>query len=503
MSLEPQIAAAQSALARSDPTAAELAPLLARAGDHGAGLCPGCFAEVPASYDPFPPPLAVGPGRLAGDGYVVEVSDSQWLRYWRIEAPAGLRQNRRDRRSIGPRGAATIAALPLAIAGVLAAFFVPRQSMSPWLLTLMFAALVSIVNGVVGLVWRPLPSRSTRAFDIAWSQLARKLVGVPEAVPFLTRLAAASPGMGKPASRMAVITSLLEWAHSPMHANAEPLALRAALAVLQVDDASLVGRDRVVGLVDLLTPAFQGRESLIFAEYALSVFFDQSQPPTSGDRSRLRILLLGAAFDAQLTPRDLLELWAVAPRLQQAMAVEPHHRLALLFGVWNGREKMSIAGGETVFQFCRSAPLSSADLTSSNGDLLLVCRSFKDLGPILVTGRGVIIRDHVMANPKAMVELRRPGLAGEPSFELAIGSYRFALSSRPEDGLAATIRELLRVRHESLLPWIERALETRGGSAISSLLLPLSQNCRTCGQTVVVAKAKVGVDVDGQSSHLL
>lgn len=485
----------RSLLAESNPTAEELAPLLARAGERGAGLCPVCFAETPASYPTFPPPLAVGHGRIAGDGFAVEVGDSQWIRRLRIATPQGVRSDRRDRRAIGPRGVAAIAALPFAIAAILSALYFPRRVASPLLVTLIFAVLVLIANAVAALLWRSLPARGARAFDAAWTMLARKLVGEAGAVRFLTRLAAASLGRGKPSARSGVLAGIQEWANAPTQSGDSFLQLRAAIAVLQIDDAGRLGRDRVVGIAELVAPAFEGKEPLLFAESALAVYLGQPQPPTSGDRARLRFLLLGAAFDASLTPRDLFDLWAVAPLLKRAMAVEAAHRLGLLFGTWSTRERRKRSSFESVFQFCRSAPLLSADLCSSNGDLLLVCRSFEDLGPILVCARGIIIRGQVTANPTALVELRRPGVAGEPNFELAVGANRFALSRRPEDGLIETIRELLRHRHEDVLPYVERYLEMQSPAARDRLLRPLAAKCEECGRTCVGAAGMMGVEV--------
>src|SRR5438309_1938039 len=44
-------------VAASDPPAEDVAPLRAAAEEHGAGLCPGCFAELPVPVEPLPPPL--------------------------------------------------------------------------------------------------------------------------------------------------------------------------------------------------------------------------------------------------------------------------------------------------------------------------------------------------------------------------------------------------------------------------------------------------------------
>ena len=46
----------------AEPAPEEVGPLLARAGEHGAGLCPRCFAEIPIPVPPLPPSLELTRG---------------------------------------------------------------------------------------------------------------------------------------------------------------------------------------------------------------------------------------------------------------------------------------------------------------------------------------------------------------------------------------------------------------------------------------------------------
>ena len=485
---------ARAELAESNPSAEELAPFLTRAAEHGAGLCPVCFAEVSASYPPFPAPLAVGPGRIAGNGFVVEVSDSHWLRRVRIATPTAVPVNRRDRRWLSPRAAGVIAALPIAFLSLACALLLPRSVAAPWRIVLVLTTFMLIVNAVVAMFWRPQVSRTTRVFDVAWSMLARRLLGTGDAALFLARLAAASPGRGKRSLRAGVLADLREWANAAPPTD-EFLQLRAAVAVLQVEDASRLGRDRVVGIVDLIVPVFQSRESLAFAEYVLTVFLEQSQPPTSQERSRLRVLLIGAAFEALLTPRDLLDLWAVAPRLKRAMLCEPSHRLGLLFGAWTAREAMTLPGVESVFRFCRTSPNQSGTITAATGDLLFVCRLAEELGLILVCGRGVVIGDAIASSPASVVAVHRIDRPGDSPFELRVGPHRFPLTTPPHPELVPTIRELLRFRHDVLLPPVEHYLEPQSEAARYRILRPLGRMCTSCGREAVVAQGHVGVEL--------
>src|SRR5205823_4697352 len=95
-------------VAGSTPPADDTAPLLAVAEEHRAGLCPGCLAELPEPVVPLPPPLVLADGRLAGEGYAVEVGGAVWFRTLRVETPDKELKAGPDRaRLLGPRGAAT------------------------------------------------------------------------------------------------------------------------------------------------------------------------------------------------------------------------------------------------------------------------------------------------------------------------------------------------------------------------------------------------------------
>ena len=79
-------------LANDEPPAEELAPLLAAASERGAGLCPACFAELPGAVAPLPEPLTLARGRLAGDGFAVEVGGNAWINTLRITSPEARRR---------------------------------------------------------------------------------------------------------------------------------------------------------------------------------------------------------------------------------------------------------------------------------------------------------------------------------------------------------------------------------------------------------------------------
>ncbi|HUR54642.1 MAG TPA: hypothetical protein VMZ71_10955, partial [Gemmataceae bacterium] len=293
-------------VASSEPTADETAALRAAAQDRDAGLCPGCFAELPAPVPPLPPPLALAGGRLAGDGYEVRVGGSEWVRTVIVTTPSG-KQKAGGERVLGPRGAATVLALPLVVGALIAALLVPPESVSPFHLCGALLVAAGAGYAFVRLRRGPLPKPDDQAVDAAWS-LARKQVGRVGSVRFLTRLCRTSIGRGDHGERVGVLNAILE--HSAEKAADSPAArqLLAAARVLRVEDGGRHGRDRVAGIASLAASAFKGELATDYADAVTGCFLDRDPPPDSGERARLRVLLIASAFEAGLRPRTLIDL---------------------------------------------------------------------------------------------------------------------------------------------------------------------------------------------------
>lgn len=496
------LAAYQGWLDGEDPTATELAPLLARAAEHRAGLCPACFGNIPASLAELPAPLAIGPGRVAGGDYTIEVTDSEWFRRLRIRTPTGVIRNRPDRRHwLGPRAKAAVMAFPILLAAILAASLMPAGKLWPALTAVILIAVAFLVHARVLFTHRSRPHPTDRAFDAGWTILAKRLIGKDEGISFLVRLCRTSLGRGDPVARAGVLKRLREWADKISPPTDQDLQLQALAAVLQLDDAGRLGRDRVAGIADLAALAFFGNVPLSVAEYALGAFLDRPDPPTSEDRARLRVLILASAFDAGLKPRDLLDLGAVAPALKRAASLEPSSRLGLLHAAWAMRSRAAIEGASAyfVFDLCRFSPNFSGEWITKYPDLLFMYRPPRwpedTLGPILLCGRGVVIGGKTIVNPKAVVERSRETRGGQKVFELTVGAHCFELASKPEDVVLDAIRELLCFRHEVLLPFIDHYLEPQAADRLDRLLKPLGRRCGGCGRLAVTAVGQVGVEI--------
>ncbi len=467
-------AALRAWAARTGATPADLLYLLAGAAASGNGLCPRCLTEVAPSVTPVPPPLALGSGRVSGDGFSVEIRGPDALRTWIVATASGATQRGRDGSGgIDPRAAGILAAAAVLTIGIA----IPE-------LALASVFLAGVAYCACRLLRSPLHSTTGIAVERAWSELVPRL---PQSIRdrFVTRLCRVSVGHGNAEFRAATLAGLT--------APGEDVALRAAARFLQLDDASRLGIDRVAGVAESIAAGLRGEESLAFSEHLTELFLTSDRTPDAPERARLRVLVLDAAFAAGLTPRGLADLWVACPRLRELLAVAPLSRLGLQYVVWTlGEERpweASCAAG-SVFELARVAPRLGGRFLAAHPDLLLYHRTPPDLdealGWALVCARGVVIGGKVVADPDAEVRVEGGRLVGAAT--LVFGPHRISLSRRPPAELVTTIRRLLRLRSELFVPKLDAAL-AKGPTP--PILAPLARRCR-CGADILVAAGEVG-----------
>jgi hypothetical protein len=276
----------------------------------------------------------------------------------------------------------------------------------------------------------------------------------------------------------------------------EELQLLAAVCVLQVEDEAKYGRDVVAGIATLAAVGFAGTLPADYAEYVVECYLSRER--VAGDVARLRILLLAAAFEAGLVPRDLLDLWAGAPNLKRSMMMEPAHRLGLLFGVWRTREAQawqSVGPAETVFDLARTSPPTAARILARFPDLLLFCRPEWNIevlvGPLLICSRGLAVGGYLTADPDAVVRLTASGR------ELVFGQHRIELARELPTEFVEVVRQWLRFRTDTMLPFIEGYLSPGSGESSTRVLTPFCRRCLSCGTVSVASVGAVGRRVSG------
>jgi hypothetical protein len=470
-------------LAEAGTPAEEMAPLLVAATNRDAGLCPSCFAEVPVAVSQLPPPLTLANGRLAGDGYAVAVGGNAWVRTVAVTTPET--RTVAGRRTFAPRAAASLLA-----ALVLTGFSLTAPSR--WFIALAFG-LAALVYLLVRCAWSPR-NPADEAVNEAWERFAAPLAERDVAARFLTRLCLASLGRGDPERRVGTLATMVARALGRCADSDAELQLLAAARVLQIEDGARFGRDTVPGVADLAALGFRGEQPADFAEFVVACYLTRDR--SEGDLARLRVLLLAAAFDAGLVPRDLLDLWAGGPHLKRVMSVEPTHRLGLLYGLWRTRTARAwerVAPAETVFDLTRNAPFTSARVLAKFPDLLLYHRPdgpAEDLiGPVMICGRGVAVAGRLAADPDADV---RPDRGGR---ELVFGRHRVELRGKLPADFFGTLRGWLRFRAEVLVPFIDGYLAPGSAEVSRRVLGPFCRKCRACGAVSAVSCGAIGREV--------
>jgi uncharacterized C2H2 Zn-finger protein len=467
-------------LASGDSPIEELTPLLAEAREREAGLCPHCLSNLPVAIASLPKPLTYSRGRLAGEGFAVEVGGNAWYRTLRVTT-AG--KTAVGRRSLAPRAASTLAAALVLVGALLVA-----RTLTGALVGLALAAVAyTIARALLSSSRDP----SDRAIDAAWTRLGARLAERPNTARFLTRLCMASSERGEPELRAWILNAMTRRAGRQAAESDEELQLLAASRVLQVEDMRRLGRDVTAGIAALAADGFTGALSADYAEFVVGCYLAHPREP--GELGRLRVLVLQAAFDAGLAPRDLTHLWSGAPFLRRAMLVEPTHRLGLLFGLWRHRDGepwRSVGDAVTVYDLARSAPPTAARLLAQFPDVLLVHRTKGNLeallGPILVCARGVSIGGVLTADPDAEVRLTNEGR------RLVFGRHRLDVAMPLPGETPERLVSWLRFRAEVLMPFIEESASAGPEPVRQRILGPFCRRCLSCGTISAVSVGAIG-----------
>ena len=471
----------------------QYADLADRAGDGHAGLCPKCYGRVPDPIPSLPDPLTLHGGQLTGDGYSVEVGVKAGIRTVRIAAPDGVRMNGADPlRRLSPRMAGFLFALPIAIIGLIATFVLPPTKPDSFWQAMWFSAFVLIVY-IGTWAWRkPLANARDRAVDLAWEMLVPGIGRSPDAVRYLTRLCRTSLMAGDAVERSAIVWELADQSAVIASKGGTYLGFYAASNVLRAVDAGTLGRETVGELATLLSGFFQSQFTAPIGE-SMAVIVRDDVRLSEGERRRLGILLLSSAFQAGLTPTDLVSLRRFLPALVSLLP-EDTEQMSALETLWLQRsEKPWAKAGsvETIFSLCKSKPGLALRALRFDPDALLVHQPEESLnnllGPVTVNRRGIRFGGAVVADPEVEVTVVMTPTGGE----LVFGKNTFALDHRPSDALEKTLKRLLRYRAEGLIPEIDR--EHRVSGRVDDFLAAIAVGCPLCRTESRIRSGQLGI----------
>lgn len=488
----------QAILSRVGTSPGDLAPLRTAAAEQDAGVCPACHAAVRVPVPPLAPPLVLSGGRLAGDGYLVEVADQLTGRVVRVTGPGGdLYRGPDEGRRFAPRTLAAWVATPFGVLALAAAALAPEGWVRPFWLAVWLSAFAGLVYAAVRLLRPPLPDPADRAVDAAWREIAPRVGRSAPAVRLLTRLCRTSLGRGGFADRSETVWEMVEQAAVLADKGGVYVQFLAAVRVLQAADATTLGRDWVLGLVNVFDPFIRGELPAAYAEAAAEVLLGADR---FGDReaARLRVLVAAAGFETGLTPADFAALAPACPEFTRLLGLGDDW-LRLLYAVWRMRHTRpwedQVGEAEPVFNFARTAPAASGRALAAVPDALLVARlsgaADQELGAVLVGRKGVTVGGVTVADPDAAVAVGD----GRGGPVLVFGANRIALGRRLPDRVAGVLKGWLWFRAGKIVPAADQADRPGVPDRVRQLLTGAAADCPLCGTRSVMHVGEVGVPV--------
>lgn len=472
------------------------AALLKAATEQSAGLCPSCLTAISDPIPPLPPPLSLGGGRLSGDGYSVQVTESALGHAATAETPDGPLPLGADARQFSPRGFAVLVTTPLLLVVVLTVALMPMRWASPaWV-----AAGLSLVAWLVYWMARsaraPLPPADDRAVELMWDVIAPVVGRSRRAVRLLTRLCRVSAGAESSVDRVAKVWQWVEQAEVNADRSAAHAQFLAAVQVLQALDGVTFGKDKARGLVVAFGRFVRGEAGAVYAE-ALGEFVLTCGQLTSGDVARLSVLLTAEAFEAGLTPADLLRVVRFLPWVRRLLGRPTAAVLLYRHAVWRGRNTepwASVGKADSIFELASSSPAAARRVLTAHPDALLKVtlpdNADRDLGDTVLTPNGLLVGGKVLADPDSEFLLSRS--ASGSGWWLVMGAERVTLGRKLTTDVAGVLREWVRYWAKKLVPQAEALADRSSGARVAKLLAAAAVTCPLCGAGCVCRAGKLG-----------
>ncbi len=482
------------AVASRAGASANLEPLIARAAKEHAGLCPNCLATVPDPVPAMPPPLPLGSGRLAGEGWSVSVVDSPTGRKVVVESPGVVEPGATPQRRFAPRLAATLITAPILLVSLILAVVVPVPSVSPLLLAGWIVAVAWLVYLAVRFLRTPLPSANDIAVDRAWEEVVPGIGRKPAAIRFLARLCRTSLRAGTPGNRTRRVWDTVEHATILADKGWPHQQWLGAARVLQAADGGKVGKERVAALAGIFEPFLRGETSIAYADAAAEALLGAGILGP-GEGERLAVLLVGMAYLLGFTAADLLAITRFAPQFRRLLP-PADDQIRRMFVIWRVRTKKPWAEYGTathVFDLADNSPVASRQILGEHPDTLLRIAAEeqleKEVGPILLCGSGLVVGGKTVSDAAAPVEVTKS--THSAGWDLKFGPHRISLERRPPTKFANDLRGWLRF-------WASATQSTSQADRVnpdrlSTFLAPISSSCPLCAVPQVVRVGRFGV----------
>lgn len=471
------------------------ASLLKAATDQNAGLCPSCLTAIPDPIPPLPPPLALGGGRLAGDGYAVQVRETSLGHAATAETPDGPVALGAAARRYAPRGYAVLVTAPLLLVVILTVALFPSRFASPGWVAVGLSVLAWLLYWGVRSSRPPLPLPDDRAVEIAWESLTAGVGRSKKAVRFLTRLCRASAGAGSSVDRVPKVWQWVEQAEVLAEKSAAHAQFLAAAQVLQAFDGVTFGKDKLTGLAVALGRFLRGEAGAVYAE-ALAEFVLASGQLTAGETARAAVLLTAEAFEAGMLPGDIVRVVRYLPWLRRLLGRPTATALQHRYAAWRGRNTQpwsAVGAATSIFELAAASPATARRVLTAHPDAVLKIElpdnADRDLGDTVMTPNGVIVGGKVLTDPTDGFALSRsPSGSG---WWLVLGMERLTLDRRLTTDVVNVIREWVKYWAAKQVPQADAADRT-SPAKVAKLLAGVVVECPLCAAACVCRTGRVG-----------
>jgi hypothetical protein len=484
----------QSLAVRGNPDPTQTNRLMTLAEEQHAGLCPSCLSAVADPVPELPPPASLANGRLAAEGYLIEVRDTGMGRVANLAIVDGPVEQLPSRgQSIPPRLTAVVVAMPLFLFAAIGVVLIPGKFAQPLFMAFWLIIMSWIGYAVVRYLTKPLSDASGQAIDYAWSELVPGISLNSTSTRFLIRLCRASIGEGHHADRTTVLRDLIEEVARRADRGASYQQLLASARILQVLDGAQLGREKINGLVEMFEPFLRGELQASYAEAAAEVLLS-GDTLSEGDTIRLGVCLVGSTFNAGLTPADLLAIGRFGPMFRQLLLDASASHLGQLYALWksrNNRPWSNIGEALTVFELAKDVPNAGRKILTDFPDTLLripVQDVIEDqLGPILLTTRGLVVGGKLLGDPDGPIEQQEPE---EDDWRLRFGTYRFKLNKRLPNRFVQSLQEWMRLWTDRYAAHAENL--GKRTEKLPHIIAPLAVHCPLCDEAIVIRRGLLG-----------
>ncbi len=493
----------------NDPEARRTVLEDARAGH--ASICPWCYAQVPVPIE-LPPYVVINRGgRIAGNGYVVEVSDQNVRTLLEIRTPGKLLSSDREPgRLLTLRGARSLMVGPIVVLTVWVAFAMPGATeLVPLGFVISTLGIALVLEIFVRMFWTQTVPAADRALQYAWQLLAPRLHADGfklEDSAFAAGLAQITPPGHSSLVRVPLLLRLTKVTEEAVQKRIAPPDHLAALRRLMIADAASVGDDPIPLVVEQLAQCFEGKVPMVYAERLLADW--EADWWSKENLARLRILLCDRAYEAGFEVQNLLDAGHSAPALAEVIKTEEVPGLASLRLLWSFRATQPWdRNGSVNTAFEVAADATRTRLLGEYPDLLLWQEEIawqivadgaqKQATPceICLSDRGVALQDVLYAQTPAKVEVSTTA----DGFDLILGEHRFR-SSDDLDGLARRMERWFRYWFNEFMPMTKNVINWKAPDRAARMRTWGATPCPECGKPVLARVGAVGLRVDEAAS---